>query len=197
MSAETIPEIVEVPQVVTITTPDGWMVDAETGEVVGHAEVMVDPREPETFRPFNLGYAEWVLDKMQSAEALIVADEMKLRAISDNIQRRIRDQRARLEWLQRRFGADLEQLARRELDGAKTRTLILDHGKLSFRRSAGSIKVADPGQALEWARVHAPEAIKVAESVLVTPLKGRADLPAGVFEVTGPEDRFTVETGIR
>jgi len=107
-----------------------------------------------------------------------------------------RDHHRRRSFLLGRFEADLRVLAERELAGSKSRTLKTVHGSLSFRKTPGSIKVIDEGLALEWAKANCPEAIRVNESVIVTPLKGRDDLGAGAFAVTEPGESFKIDTGI-
>lgn len=175
----------------TITTADGFVVDMETGEIVGQVDVRP------AFVVDDSASADWVLEKMQDVDALVFMEEAKLRAITECIQSRITAQRRRRDWLQRRFAAELEHYAAGALAGVKGRTLVLDHGKISFRKSAGSIKVGNMLAAVEWCKSFAPDAVKVTESVVVTPLKALANLPPEIFEVTGPGEKCTIETGIK
>jgi len=183
-----IEELVAV-QPETVTTPDGWIVDADTGEIIRHS--------CDAFAVTDRDSAEWVLEKMQEVDASIVADEIRLRVIAERIQSRIKHQEQRRNWLRNRFAGELEEYAQSALTGQKARTLILDNGKISFRKTPGSTTVIDMAAAIVWAKSNAPDALKVTETVLVTPLKGRDDLPEAIFTVTPPSEKCTIETGIK
>lgn len=168
-----------------------WVIDLSTGEILRHVQAC------DEFHVEDMASAEWVLERMAEVDGDILGLEARLAAITDQMGAMVRDRKNRREWLDRRFGAELEHFAAGELLGAKTRTLKTPYGSLSFRTSPGSIKVVNEEGALEWAKAHCPEAVKVKESVLVTPLKGQEEmLPVAFFEVEGPKDRFYVKTGV-
>ncbi|MBP7561427.1 MAG: host-nuclease inhibitor Gam family protein [Armatimonadetes bacterium] len=77
----------------------------------------------------------------------------------------------RVQWLEDRYGDMLKDFAAKELEGQRTRTITLLNGKLHFRKNPSSLKIEDMDAALEWAKANLPDAVKVVESVGVTPLK--------------------------
>lgn len=173
-----------------IVEHDGYVVDADTGEIIGHIDAA-------QFTVTDRLSAEWVLERMAEADALAAAEQMRLAAVTANIEHRIKAAQKRRNWLQLRFGPELQKYAENALVGAKSRTLVLDHGRISFARSPGSIKIANMPAAVSWAQEYAPLAIKTVHSVLVSELKGmERSLPADVFSVQEPYDRCTVDTGI-
>ena len=172
-------------------TADGYYVDTETGEITACAEQLSE------FTVDSIESAEWVLQKMQEVESNILALETRKSAIIANMEAQIRQQQARANYLDFRFGPELRAFAERELAGKKARSITTPYGKFGFRRTQGSIKITNPSAALEWAMTHAPGAIQVKESLTLSPLKGReSELPANAFDVVEPCDKFTIETGI-
>lgn len=181
----------EEPQRETIVV-NGYLIDAETGEVL---DIVEAPRPQ--FHVEDLASAEWVLEKMHEAEGRVAGLTARLAAITDQIGAMIREENRRSEWLQHRFGAELEAFAGRELQGQKSRSLKTPFGTLSFRSTPGSIRPLDKQGALAWAKEHAPDAVVTREDLVVTPLKDRTDLPPILFEVTPAGDRFYIKTGVK
>ena len=170
---------------------DGYFVNPETGEVVGHVEAS------DRFTVTDIKSAEWVLAKIQIEEAEAAALETRLRAIAENIGAMKRQHERQREWLLGMYTADLKAFAEAELVGKKTRTLPTPYGSLSFRASVGSVKITDAEAALAWAEENAPDNIKTTRTVLVTGLKDRADeLPADAFEYSPAADKFYIKTGL-
>jgi hypothetical protein len=176
----------------TITTHDGYIVDPETGEVLGHTEAS------ERFAVTDIESAEWVLSKMQEAQADVLAQRCRLDAIQSQMQAMIEDKARRCSYLEARFGHELEAFAARELEGGKSKTLKTPFGSLSFRTVPGSIRVVNVELAVVWAETFEPKAVKVSKSVLVSGLKGmESGLPSAAFEVVPPNERFRIETGVK
>lgn len=102
----------------------------------------------------------------------------------------------RLGFLDGRYSNLLKDFAAREIEGGKTRSVKLLSGRLGFRQNPSSMKIIDPAAALAWAKENLPNAVKVVESVQVTPLKSYAET-TGEFpefvEYTAPYDKFYVE----
>jgi hypothetical protein len=171
----------------TITTPEGFVI-TEDGEIVRHIS--------QPFAVVDRNSAEWVMERLMEADAAIYGDLARLAAVTEHIQSRIKEQSRRRDWLRARFASELEQYAAGQLCGQKARTLVLDHGKIAFRKTPGSTTVTDMTAAVEWAKQNAPDALKITETVLVTPLKGRDDLPEAIFTITPPGEKCTIETGI-
>ena len=177
---------------VTTIEQDGYMVDAETGEVIA-----VCGDDAETFaQEFGPEQIEAVLRRRMAAEARIAAVQAQARAVADNAARIVARERARLDWLDRRYSGEAEAYLQRVLTG-KRRSLDTVYGRLGLRKTPGSIRVSDPESALPWAQINAPDAVVVKLSVAVSRLKGReAELPAA-FEVTPPAERVYWQTGVK
>ena len=197
---------------------DGYRIDADTGEILGLVKVS------ERFVPDTPDKVDWVLERMQEEDAQIAMIDQRLAAISSNLLAMRREHERRRTYMAGRFDADLRAFAETQLLDGKTRTYRTPFGSLSFRRTAGSIKVVDELAAIEWCREPVPcpvcqgasedvdhcnrcngcgyvyrcvDAIKVKESIIVTPLKPLADeLPSHVFTVTGPGETFKVDTSV-
>lgn len=188
-----------------IETLTGYYVDDESGEVVGHEDIVIRdgsdadlPTHQYDYIVNDISTAEWVLGKMAEAEAQVMAIDARRAAINANLDAQTKPYDARITWLHRRFADELERFAAKELEGQKSRTLTTAFGKLGFRRTSGSIKVTDKDIALKWCSQHKPTAIKTVFNLLTSELKGMEDkLPVGGFEVTAPYDKFSVTTGIK
>ena len=173
----------------TEISKDGFIVDTETGEVLGHAEAH------ERFTVDDAHAAEWVLERVQSADAEIAACDARFKAISENIAAMRKEHEKRKGWLLARFALELEAFASLELEGKKTRTFKTPYGSLSFRTVPGSVKVLDMEAAVKWAKMYEPDAVKVTESVLVSKVGPTNALP-DCFEVSASSDKFYIKTGV-
>lgn len=180
-----------------IVLQDGLWIDADTGEVVGLAE---------PFQVTDEDSANWVLEKLLNAEADIARERMKLRAVEERAQANIKRHERRVEWLKARFGPELEAYAAQALEGKKSRTLSLLFGKLAFRKKAGGLRLADEALALEWAKKHCPDAVKVTEAFRISAIPAEeatrlTGLDQEVLDVTGlryegPSETFSISTGV-
>jgi phage host-nuclease inhibitor protein Gam len=137
----------------TQTIVDGFIVDPETGEILGHIE------QPSEFHVTDCDSADWVLKRMLEAQTAI-------EAIKANSQRLIKQHERQLEWLKFRFESELEEFAQKELEGQKTKSLILNYGQLRFRTVPPSYKVSE--EAIPWLEEKCPEAVKVTKAPLIT-----------------------------
>lgn len=165
---------------------DGLIIDTETGEVVGlHQPFEVTDKDS----------LNWVLGKMADIQGQIAADDARLAGYAERINKQKVEKQRRLDWLMVRFGAQIEEVARKELEGGKKKTLTLDEGEVSFRATSGSVKVVNEELALGWAYTHAKDAVKVTEKVLVSaiPENLRESLPVEAFEVTGPGENVSIK----
>lgn len=188
-----------------VETPDGFLVDPETGEIVGLAAFdPFDPAapapslDPEQFHVTDLRSAEWVLQKLQETDSEIARLDALCRARVEALQTKIAGQKKRRDWLLKRFAPELEQFAVKELEGKKGRTLKTGFGSLAFHKSRGRIEVKAESKdaALDWLQSRYPTAIKVSKSILVSELKGHeAQLPDSLFTVVKPVDEFKICTG--
>ena len=185
---------------------NGYLIDPETGEILGLAGVA-----PE-FRVESESEAEWVLGKMLDAAADLASvqhspEVLRAKAVLEQAAKIEKEKRNRLEWLQRRFNPELGEFARKQLEGKKTKTWKSILGSISLRTVRGGLRVANPELALNWARSHAPEAIKVSEAFLITLLPEahktrlmesfatdrQTVLAEGAFEVKPDEEQVVVK----
>ncbi|MFA4971840.1 MAG: host-nuclease inhibitor Gam family protein [bacterium] len=184
-----------------MTTPNenavlvgGFWVDPDTGEVLGCAEIKQE------FAVRDRGSAEWALEKMQNLEADLLALEAREKAIREAIDSQRKDLARRREWLGLRFDAELEAFARETLAMGKSRTLKLDHGRLSLRTVPERVALREgrEKEAIDWARSACPEAVKTTERLLASIAIEKVEaLPDDLFERVPEHDTFRVDTGIK
>ncbi len=179
----------------------GCWIDTETGEVLGIVGGDLDtlrqwePCDADAKPIMTEAFAKSILRRQMDAAAELAGIEAKRKAINANldaIEARIRN---RAEWLGHTYGEHLEAFAATRTT-EKRRSWGCEFGRVGFRKSPGSVKVGIPSAALTWAKEHAPQAVKVTESVLTSALPNGADLPAEAFIVTPPADRFYIRTGV-
>lgn len=145
-------------------------------------------REP--WRIANMGAADWVMRRLADVRAL--AQEY-------------RDQIALWEDAARRtdlVGAWFETRLKEWAIESRTKdrkSFPLAHGTVTTRQTPAAIKVDDDEKAIEWAKVHCPDAVKVEESLRISVAKPM--LTIGSFIVgfratnqeTGESERIDVD----
>ncbi len=148
-----------------IIEENGFLIDAETGEVVGLAGVKED------FTVTDEKSADWVLERLMDSETQVARLNIKIKALTENIQNQIKAEERKQNFLKFKFGPALEHFARVALEGKKTKSLSLTFGKLSLRTVKGGLRVADAEKALEWANKEGfDDAIKTVESFQISAL---------------------------
>lgn len=173
-----------------IVSGDYW-VDEATGEVVGFAHV--EPPEgvaSSTFTIDTVVKAEWVLEKMQAAEAAIKEAEnhrayVQARAIIAQHEQLVKPHQKKLEWLHKRFDGELGEFAHTVL-GNKCGTWKTLYGNVKLTATKEKLKERAEGLAVAWAKSYAVNAVKVVESFLVsmlTPEQAAAAKESEAFEV--------------
>lgn len=180
---------------------DGYIIDIESGEILGLAQ-------PE-FHVTDEDSANWVLEKIMDEEVDMVRLETKLKALQENIQSQIQTKQRRAEWLRMKFGPELEQFARKQLEGQKAKTLKMDYGQLSLRTVKGGLRVKDADAALMVAKLRGwDNAIKVKETFQISGLTDEQKEAIGTagsvfsdeaqaFEIKPDSETFTVKTGVK
>lgn len=187
---------------------DGFICDAETGEVIRDAE---QPKED--WRPTTRKEIERIFERMASADAEMLACAARLRMVQENIGKQQKKAAQKREWLEGYYGEAITNYAREALvaAGGKSKTLTLDHGKVSFRATKGTNTITDMEKAVEWAKRNLPEVVRVKEDVLVSALlDGIHEKNASVdaqfmveptalpfIESTGPRESVSIETGVK
>lgn len=136
---------------------DGLLYDSDTGECLGAVDRQFVVDTPEK--------AEWLMEKLQTLDIEIAAYDARLKALSENIGVMKADKERRKAGLLYRFGADLEKIAQDNMPKGK-KTWACAYGTVGFRSTNAKVDIRDKSLALSWAKVHAPESVKVEESVL-------------------------------
>lgn len=177
---------------------DRWIVNPLTGEILGMVEPDVgrtdDAGNEAPFRVRDRGSAEWVLERIFEAELELEALARRREILLENIAATSRPIVHRIAWLRKRFEPELEEWARRELEGQKTRTIRTPFGTLAFRKRPKKISVRDEELAIAWAEEHRPAAVKVTKKILVSALDPKT-IPAELFELDPGGDSFSLKTG--
>jgi phage host-nuclease inhibitor protein Gam len=165
-----------------IVEEEGFLVDRDTGEVLGLVE------RKDEFHVTNLDEADWVLDKVQQAEVAALAVNARRDFILAMLAKQERRFLQKSEWLRARFGSEIERVAQATLDATKgkAKTVTLDHGEISFRTTPGTKSINDMKAAVEWAEKHSPDLVKRADPYvnLSDVAKVRPDVVAACSWVT-------------
>ena len=176
---------------------DGYLVNPETGEVVG----LVDS----TFHVTDEKTAEWVMEKMQEEDAAALALTARLQAIQDNLSTLRKRHENRRSYLETKFADELTAFARTQLDG-KIKSWTCPYGTVAFRSTPQGLKVSDEELALQFAKEFHPQAVKVTERFLISKLdkvskdylavdeKMRTDYG---FEVVPAGETVSIKTGLK
>lgn len=205
------------------TDREGFVYDVTTGELHGITEpktgeviwiseegkAQAEPRtETETaFKVRDINDVNWVLKLRMHAENELASIRHTREAINENLDGMARDQQRRLEGLDWRFNAELEEWTTREIEqnGGRSKTVKTPFGKLSFRLNRGTNQILDHNIAIAFVDDWKPELIK--KSV------GIKDVAAAIEEATDqmgekpntdkwfltsePRESFSITTGIK
>ncbi len=122
----------------------------------------------------DAGDASWVVRKIVEARA-------RQQRIKDWAQAELKAAQREEKFFLERFGDELEAWTAENNGGKKT--LRLPDGTLGFRQKRAIIQIQDEDRVLDWCRDHLPEAVKISEYILKTPLnehlKETGELPPG------------------
>ena len=140
---------------------NGWVIDSNTGEVVG-AYGWLENGAVESEQDL------WILQKkMLEIDSLILGEKAQLKRIQDMCAKRIKQLESRRSWMELKYGVTATEVAR-ELLPRNKKTYTSPYGEITFRTSKAKVTFTDQASAVAWARTYAPDAIKTAESVLVS-----------------------------
>jgi hypothetical protein len=176
---------------------NGWVIDPTTGEVVG-AYGWLENGAVETEQDL------WILQKkMLEVDSLLVAERAQLKRIQEMCEKRIKALESRRSWIELKYGVTATDVARNLLPRNK-KTYTSPYGEITFRSSKAKIKFTNQEAAVAWAKTYEPDAVKVAETVLVSKISQQSisDLltyseirPAGC-EIT-PEQEVVKFVGLK
>jgi hypothetical protein len=191
---------------------DGYLVDSETGEVLG-----LEKLPKEEFKVDSESAAEWVLNKMLEAESDVAAVDsspfvIHARTVLQNAEKLKKEKQGRVDWLHKRFDAELGAFARIQLANKKGRTFKAVVGSIALRKVVGGLRVKDEAAALRVAKMCYPHAVKTTHTFMISQLtpadieelkKGLAeggwkpdDYTRTAFEIKPDEEKVDVKTGV-
>jgi len=145
---------------------NGWVIDPNTGEVIG------------VYGWLEKGVVEseqdlWILQKkMLDVDSLIIGERAQLKRIQEMCEKRIKTLESRRSWMELRYGVTATEVAR-ELLPRNKKTYTSPYGEITFRSSKAKVKFTNQEAAVAWARTFAPDAIKTAETVLVSKIESQ------------------------
>lgn len=142
--------------------------DIETGEYAGPADSSL-PKGPIQTEDELLAYTK----RLNRAEADVLIEEQILQGIIDNAQKILAAKKRKVEWLKTAYQESANEVAMsllpRKADGSfRSKTYTCPWAQFAFRDTKAKVVVVSQTLAVEWAKTHAPEAVKVVESVLVS-----------------------------
>ena len=200
------------------TVVNGYIVNAETGEVLGLAD------RPQ-FEVTDLDSLNWVLKRMSGHRARLTAMHIQYaqeqRELEDAIEaipevKALRSQIAAMdarfatitpdheramEWLERRYSDGISAVFDREMEGQKARTLKTLWGNVSKRHMPDRVVVTDDAAAIHSLRSMG-ETAAIKETVQVSKLgpavRKLIETDGGVkgFEFAPGENKMTIEVGV-
>lgn len=145
---------------------DGWIIDPATGEVVG-AYGWLDKDEIETEQDLWL-----VQQQILKVESLIVGEQAQMKRIVELCEKRIKALQRKRDWIEHKYGQSAFRVARENLPKGR-KTYTSPYGEISFRSTKDRLVVDDHAQAVAWAKMAAPDAVKKVETVLVSKIPSK------------------------
>lgn len=186
---------------VTAIDADGWIVNAETGEVIGREGIgsgwTIDSVEA----------ADWALKLQSEIQADILAIDARIQAVTANLQALRRAKVRRLSYWDFRFASQLVTFARTQLRG-RSKTAQFTWGRVSYRTMRGTTSVIDDAAALDYVRTWAPDQIRRTEPRETVNVAAIAEAHRRAVAATGeddplpfivtshPHEEATIQTGI-
>ena len=172
---------------------DGELWDEETGEYAGPMSGWIKGDES----PEDL--ALLVMRKRMDIEATLQAEKAKMDAIVENTRKMVAKHQARLDWLEARYNAQLQDYALSQLprkaDGTlKVKTWTCPYGTVAFRTIAEKVRVVDEEQAVAYLMHHDPDSVKTKHTVLVSKLSDFALDHAPGLEIIPASESVTIKT---
>jgi len=201
-------------------TDSGFFVHSETGEILGHerthrrsegeANVLIEHVLP--YRVVDDRSAEWVMEKYQEASAELLALEARQKALTAQIDRMKAKVKVRVNWLDYRFKADLEQFIRTKLENSRSgfvRSWDCPFGRMGLRAVKGGLKLRTDitrAEMVQWVKSYFPGHIVVTEDFNAAELKKVAatcKMPkengevVSIFEAVPESETFYINTGVK
>lgn len=140
---------------------DGWLIDPDTGEVVG-AYGWMDKPEVEDEQDL------WLVQKqLLKIDSMIIGEKAQMRHIVEMCEKRIKSLERRKEWIEHKYGPSAFALAKTLLPKGR-KTYTSPYGEIAYRSTKDRLVIDDQTQAVQWAKLAAPESVKKVEAVMVS-----------------------------
>lgn len=186
----------------TYVDADGCVVDADTGEVIGHTDVSDDVKMP--FRVDSQEAAEWALELRSRIEGRALGIAARRTALLKNIEKELRAEERKLSWWEWRFGSQLTDFAKANLP-RKGKTWRCAWGSVAFRATKGTTQIADEEAALAFVETWTPGLVQMRRWVTATACRAallRAEAQCGetietpFLRTTEAGENVTISTGV-
>jgi hypothetical protein len=145
---------------------DGWIIDPATGEVVG-AYGWLDKDDVENEQELWL-----VQQQILKIESLMIGEQAQMRRIVEMCEKRIKVLQRKRDWIEQKYGKSAFNVARQNLPKGR-KTYTSPYGEITFRTTKDRLVVDDHAQAVAWARMVAPDAVRKVETVLVSKIPAK------------------------
>lgn len=198
-------------EIATVADDGDTAYDSEGYEIriIDGEEVRLCDRLP-SFRVVDEDGVEWFLRKKMDDQAEIAAIEMKRAAMNAHYDRLKRIPESRIEHRDYRYGGQVEAFVKARLQGCDRRTLDLEYGQVTIRKTRAKHEIVPKGMgdAVAWVKSRAPERVKVRteETVGIKDVLDELDLDASVtgrapqrpwwFHVTPEAEKVTPLTSL-
>lgn len=167
-----------------------WLVDADTGEIIGLSE-----ESSKWISTITSAHdLERYMANLMEMETDLAARKMALSAIIENANKMIGQLQGRIDWYKLRHQNEVRSVAESNLTrGSKTYRCV--YGTVSFRRKSARIVVKDDETAIAWAEKNKPDAVVTTKKILVS----KIDIDSltddnNAFEVIPAEESMAIKT---
>lgn len=172
---------------------DGFILDGDTGEILGVAVSVILPFERD-----NL--VEWALKKRAEALAECAGLEAQMNSLLSRIREshesRINAAKRKAEYLENAYGSTIRNWLEDNLQPGK-KSAKHTWATVGYKTSRESCKVIDESAAVAYCEEHYPEAVKIVKSVLTSniPADQKPKLPESAFEfhAAGETQQFYID----
>lgn len=110
------------------------------------------PTNEPGFTPDTKEKADWVLSKIADAKGRAA----RIREHAETMAKQAEAEATFFEW---KYGAALQDFARKELAGGRRKSLTLYHGVIGFKSKPAGCQIGDSKAALVWAKEFLPGAV--------------------------------------
>ena len=122
---------------------DGYIIDAETGEVLGMVDAL--PVQDEQTYSEKLKLVDWALERRARANAHMIAKRQEMELLIAGIRERfetdVKSEERKIAWIDRCYTDLFKEVARTEIEGTTKKSTKRPWGTLKFVASKGKTEV--------------------------------------------------------